>query len=111
MAIVMLAVGVVSLATSTAQIVRQITLADLESERTVAFQTVIDQLQSRPYDNVVAGNSTIGVFDVRWAVANDGGGSKIVTIETVGPGVRPNSTLNDPARHRRAFACWASSCR
>ncbi len=97
-AMLILVVGVVGLAAGSAQIIRQITLADLESERSVAFQTVIEQLQASPYDNVANGTSTVGVFDVSWAVANDGAQSKIVTITTVGPGVRANSTLNDPAR-------------
>jgi len=97
-AIMMLAVGVLALATSSAQIVRQITMADLESERAVAFQTVVNQMQSLPYANVVDGTSTIGVYAVSWAVANDGSQSKIVTITTVGPGVSATTTASDPAR-------------
>jgi hypothetical protein len=93
-----LVIGIMGLAGASGQIIRQITFADLESERAVAFQTVIDRLQSLPYDNVVDGTATIGVFDVAWQVANDGGGSKIVRITTVGPGVAVNSTANDPER-------------
>ena len=97
-AMMILVVGVLGLAGATGQIIRQITFADLESERAVAFQTVINRMQSLPYANVVDGTATIGVFDVSWAVANSGSQSKIVTITTVGPGVSLTSTANDPVR-------------
>lgn len=97
-AMMILVVGVLGLAGATGQIIRQITFADLESERAVAFQTVINRMQSLPYANVVNGTATIGVFDVSWTVANAGSQSKIVTITTVGPGVSLTSTANDPVR-------------
>lgn len=86
-AIIILTVGVLGLAGSTAYIVRQITFSDLLTERSVAFQTVIDQLQSLPYDNVVAGDDSIGVFYIRWTVTDDGPQSKIVRLWTRGPGM------------------------
>ena len=66
-AILILAVGVLGLAGTTAHITRQITLADLMTERSVAFQTVIDRLQSLPYDDVGTGSDSVGVYLVRWA--------------------------------------------
>lgn len=86
-AIIILTVGVLGLAGSTAYIVRQITFSDLLTERSVAFQTVIDRLQSLPYDNVVAGDDSIGVFYIRWTVTDDGPQSKIVRLWTRGPGM------------------------
>jgi len=88
----------VALASATSQIVREITLADLQSERTVAFQSVIDRLQAMPYDNVVDGSTTVGIYDVSWVVTPVGAQSKIVVITTVGPGVGANSTQNNPTR-------------
>lgn len=85
--ILILAVGVLGLAGVTAHITRQITLADLMTERSVAFQTIIDRLQSLPYDNVGAGQDSVGVYSIRWASTPDGAQSKIVTIVTVGPGL------------------------
>ena len=95
---VILTFGVLALAGATGQIVRQLTLADLQSERTVAFQTVVDRMQSLPYDSVVDGTLTHGVYDVSWTVVNEGGGAKLVTITTVGPGVAVGSTTGDPQR-------------
>ena len=86
-AIVILTIGVVGLAGTTAYIVRQTTLADLMTERSAAFQTIVDRLQSLPYDSVSSGSSTIGVFNATWSSVNDGPQNKIVTIITVGPGL------------------------
>ena len=63
------------------------TLADLMTERSVAFQTIIDRLQSLPYDNVGSGTDSVGVYAIRWASTPDGAQSKMVRIVTVGPGL------------------------
>lgn len=86
-AILILAVGVLGLAGTTAHITRQITLADLMTERSVAFQTIIDRLQSLPYDDVGSGSDSVGVYVVRWASTPDGAQSKLVRIVTLGPGL------------------------
>ena len=86
-AIVILAIGVLGLAGSTAYIVRQVTFSDLLTERSVAFQTIIDQLQSLPYDSVQNGDDSIGVFYIRWEVTPDGAQSKLVRLWTRGPGM------------------------
>lgn len=86
-AIIILTVGVLGLAGSTAYIVRQITFSDLLTERSVAFQTIIDQLQSLPYDSVESGDDSIGVFYLRWTVTDDGPQSKMVRLWTRGPGM------------------------
>lgn len=86
-AIVILAVGVLGLGSTTALIVRQITLADLMTERAAAFQTIIDRVQSLPYDSVTAGTDSVGIFAIKWDAVADGAQNKIVTIVTVGPGL------------------------
>lgn len=86
-AIVILTVGVLGLAGTTAYIIRQVTLADLMTERSAAFQTIIDQIQSLPFDSVGSGTDSIGVFAVRWTSALDGPQNKVVQIVTVGPGL------------------------
>jgi prepilin-type N-terminal cleavage/methylation domain-containing protein len=86
-AIIVLAIGVVGLAGTTAYIVRQVTLADLMTERSAAFQTIVDRLQSLPFDSVKNGSATIGVFNATWTQVLDGPQNKVVTIITVGPGL------------------------
>ena len=86
-AMVILTGGVLVLGSSTAYIVRQITLSDLMTERAAAFQTIIDRLQSLPYNSVGSGSDSVGVFAIRWSSVADGAQNKIVTIVTVGPGL------------------------
>jgi hypothetical protein len=98
-AILILTVGVLGLATTTAYIVRQITLGDLMTERSIAFQTVIDRLQALPYDDVGSGSAVVGVFELRWTSTADGPQSKLVRIWTQGPGLGGQAfPLNDPQR-------------
>jgi prepilin-type N-terminal cleavage/methylation domain-containing protein len=86
-AMIVLVIGVLGFAGSTAYQVRQVTLADLMTERSVAFQSTIDRLQSLPYTSVVPGVDTIGVFAVSWTVTPDGPQSSIVRLYTRGPGI------------------------
>jgi prepilin-type N-terminal cleavage/methylation domain-containing protein len=94
-AMIILTVGVLGLAGTTAYVVRQVTLADLMTERAAAFQTIIDRIQSMDYDNVDTGSDSVGVFAVKWSAVNDGAQNKIVTIITAGPGLDPSA--NGPA--------------
>jgi hypothetical protein len=98
-AIIILTVGVLGLAGTTAYIVRNVTLSDVMTERSAAFQTIVDRVQSLPFDNVGSGTDSIGVFAVTWSSALDGPQNKIVTIVTTGPGLSVNTIpSNDPQR-------------
>ncbi len=85
--IVILSIGVLGLAGTTGYLVRQVTLGDVMTERAAAFQTVVDRLQSVPYDSVTTGSDSVGIFAVRWSSVPDGPQNKIVTIVTEGPGL------------------------
>lgn len=85
-ALVILAVGVLGLAGTTALVVRQVTLADVTSERAVALQEVVERLKAADYESVGAGSATVGIFSASWT-STDLDGSKLVEIVTVGPGL------------------------
>ncbi len=86
-ALIVLTVGVLGMAGTTAYVIRQVTLADVMTKRAAAFQTTIDHLQAIPYANVTAGSDSLGDYAIRWTAVDDGSQSKIVTIVTVGPGL------------------------
>ena len=94
-ALMVLTVGVLGMAGSTGQIVRQVTLADLITERSIAFQTIVERMQSLPYDSVDTGSDSIGIFEVTWSSVANSGQSKTVTIITTGPGLGAGQA-NDP---------------
>lgn len=85
--IVILSIGVLGLAGTTGYLVRQVTLGDVMTERSAAFQTVVDRVQSLPFDNVTTGSDSVGIFAVGWTSVLDGPQNKIVTIVTDGPGL------------------------
>ena len=92
-AIVILTVGVLGLAGTTAYVVRQVTLANVMTERSVALQTAIEKVQAMPYTNVATGSDSVGHFRVTWSSATETSASKLVTFITTGPGLR-SSTVN-----------------
>lgn len=83
--VVILAVGLLGMAGATLLVVQQTTLADATADRSAAVQSAIEQLRAVPFDDVVAGSDSVGVFDVSWTVTS-GGRWKQVEIVTVGPG-------------------------
>lgn len=89
-AVVILAFGVLGLAGATAYQVRQVTLADLMTERSIAFQQTVDRLQSVPFDQVTSGSDSVGIFLIRWNATLETAQSKIVRIWTIGPGMSGN---------------------
>ena len=102
-AIIILAIGILGLAGSTAYIVRQITFSDLLTERSVAFQTAIDRLQAMPYDSVVDGDDSVGIFYIRWEVTPMGAQSKMVRLWTQGPGMANTPVPTNNPQHVDSF--------
>lgn len=90
-AIVVLAVGVLGFAGTTAYIVRQVTLADVMTERSAALQSTIERLQAMDFDSVDYGYDSVGVFGIRWSSVSETTQSKLVTIITNGPGLHTSA--------------------
>jgi Tfp pilus assembly protein PilV len=85
-ALVILAVGVLGLAGTTALVVRQVTLSDVATERSAALETVLERVRAMDFDSVADGVDTIGSFTATWSTT-DLGRSKLVTVVTLGPGL------------------------
>lgn len=88
-ALVILATGILGLAATTMYVVRQTTFGELTTERAAAMQSVLEQLRAMDYDSVDSGSDSVGAFTVNWTTTNSSR-SKLVTIVTVGPGLRSN---------------------
>lgn len=86
-ALVILAVGVLGLAGTTALVVRQVTLSDVATERAAALGTVLERVRAMDFDSVGTGSDTIGSFSASWS-STDFGRSKLVTVVTLGPGLQ-----------------------
>ena len=86
-AIMVLTIGVLGLAGTTAYSVRQITLADILTKRAIALQTVVERVQSTPFASVGSGTDSLGVFRMSWSSSAETSASKLVTVITTGPGL------------------------
>jgi Tfp pilus assembly protein PilV len=86
-AIMILAFGLLGMAGTTALVVRQITLADVSTERTAALQTTLERLRALPFDSVASGSDSVGIFGVRWLVTTPSNQWKVVDVITSGPGM------------------------
>jgi prepilin-type N-terminal cleavage/methylation domain-containing protein len=89
-AIVILAVGLLGMAGTTAVVIRQITTANLATERSVALQSTLERLRGIPFDSVRAGSGSVGVFEVAWTVTDEFQWKEIQII-TTGPGLTHSS--------------------
>ena len=89
-AIVILAVGMLALATTSIFATTQVKVADLRTEQSLAVQQVVEMLRAMPFANVVnraeGSAEQVGSYDIWWTVATQGRFLKQVTLFTQGPG-------------------------
>ncbi|MFO8174887.1 MAG: prepilin-type N-terminal cleavage/methylation domain-containing protein [Longimicrobiales bacterium] len=90
-AIVILAFGLLGMAGTTALVVRQISLAEVATERSAALQTTLERLQALPFDSVSTGSDSVGIFAVDWNVSTFINQWKTVEVVTTGPGMASGS--------------------
>ena len=90
-AIVILSVGVLSMAGTSTWVARQVTLSRLATERAVARQSAVDGLLADSFADIAGGSGTFGIFDVTWTVTVDVGSYKTLRVVTVGLGRAPGS--------------------
>jgi len=90
-AIMILAFGVLGLAGTTGLVIRQVTLGQMATERAAALQSAIEQLRSTAWESIADGSATVGNYDVTWWIDQDFSQSRVMKIETVGPGVNTSA--------------------
>ena len=86
MSVLVLAFGVVGLATTTVFITRQLTMAEVTTARAVATRSVMERIRATPYDLIGPGGDTIGPMVVSWTVTDSTPQTKTLDIVTLGPG-------------------------
>ena len=72
-AMVILSVGVLGLAGTTAAFALQVTLGDVKTERAAALQSVVEGIRAADYAAVGSGSETIGRYGVTWSVTDSTG--------------------------------------
>lgn len=94
-AIVILAVGMLALATTSIVATTQVKIADLKTERSVAVQQAIERLRAMPFDSIralpEANARQFGSFRVWWDNNPQGRYLTTISVITRGPGYRAGS--------------------
>lgn len=85
-ALIVLTVGLLGMAGTTAWVVRQSTLAQMTSKRTAAVESVVERLRATPYDDLAAGADTLAGYHLSWTVSSSTRSTEI-TIFSRGPGL------------------------
>jgi prepilin-type N-terminal cleavage/methylation domain-containing protein len=99
-AILLLAVGVLALAGSTAFVIRTVTVSDLGTQRAAALQSTIETLRAQPFTSLAAGSDEIAPFQVSWEInpdGTDGPHARTIQIVTTGPGMQATGGGGMPA--------------
>lgn len=93
-AVLILTMGLLALAGTTGFAVRSITLADVQTERTAAVQSVVERIRATEFDDVTSGSATVGRYAASWTVDELSSTAKEIEVVTTGPGLRANSSQN-----------------
>jgi Tfp pilus assembly protein PilV len=87
-AMLILTMGILGLAQTTAFVMRQVTVSDLSDNRAAALQGAVEQVRAIHFDSLGDGADTVGSFIVQWTVeATSSTRSRQVTFVTTGPGL------------------------
>ena len=102
-AIVILAVGMLALATTSIFATTQVKVADLKTEQSLAVQQIVEMLRSRPYANLAnraeGSAENVGSYDVWWTVTPTTRFHSRVVLFTKGPGYRSGTVRVDASKN------------
>jgi prepilin-type N-terminal cleavage/methylation domain-containing protein len=95
-ALFILAFGVIGLASTTLFVTRQLTLAEVTTERVAAVQSVMERIHATSFDSIKAGGDTIGDMMLYWDPAITTAQTKTMRIVAIGPGLSSISQTGAP---------------
>ena len=87
MAVIVLALGVVGLASTSLFITRQLTLAEVTTARAAATRSAMERIRATPYDLLGPGGDTTGAMVVSWTVRATTPQTTTLGVVTSGPGL------------------------
>ena len=94
-ALVVLSVGLLAMASVMGTLILQTRAADIRTERSFAVQQVTERLRAQPFgaigDRAEADAETVGSYDVWWNVADGTSTKRQIAVITKGPGYVPGS--------------------
>ncbi len=82
---VVLSYGLLGVAGSTLYVVREVTVADLATKRTVAVQSIMERARAQPFDSVASGVDSIGPYELAWSTTAESNRTKLIRVIATGP--------------------------
>lgn len=86
-AMVVLTYGLLGLAGTTLYFVREVTVADLATKRTVAVRSTMERARALPFDTVGTGVDSIGEYQLAWSATPETSRTKLIRVIATGPGL------------------------
>ena len=91
-AMVVLTYGLLGTAGTTLYIVREVTVADMATKRSMAVRSCMERARSMHFDTVGAGVDSIGEYELAWTSSAVDARTKLVRVIATGPGLVSSST-------------------
>lgn len=87
MSVMILSYGVLGMAGTTLNLVRQVQIAEMVTDRAAALQSVIERVRAESFDTYLVSSDTIGSYTVHWETWSENSREKGLRVVTVGPGL------------------------
>ncbi|MCH7531134.1 MAG: prepilin-type N-terminal cleavage/methylation domain-containing protein [Gemmatimonadetes bacterium] len=90
MAIMILTYGMLGMAGVTLHVVRQVQIAEMDTDRSAVLQSVIERVRAESFDTYQTGSDTAGAYTVEWQTWAENSRAKGLRVVTTGPGLVSN---------------------
>ncbi len=90
-AMLVLTVGLLGLAAGTGWVIGSVERARVETARSAALQTAIEQLKATPFPEITAGEMEDGPYTLSWTQLDGNARSRLMEVVVTGPGVESMS--------------------
>jgi len=86
-AMLVLTVGLLGLAAGTGWMIGSVERARIETARSAALQTAIEQMKATPFTQITSGEVDDGPFTLSWSEIEGDSRSRLMQVVVTGPGV------------------------
>ena len=85
MSMTILTYGVLGVAATTLHVVRQVQIAEMDTDRTAVMQSVIERVRAEAFDTYQTASDSTGAYTVEWETWRENSREKGLRVVTTGP--------------------------
>jgi Tfp pilus assembly protein PilV len=93
MSVMILTYGVLGMAGTTLHLVRQVQIAEMDTDRAAVMQSVVERVHAESFDTYRTSSDTTGAYTVEWETWSENPRSKGLRVVTTGPGLASDGGL------------------